>query len=208
MTITSSHCNPPTPQYMWFSFTTCLSIGMQTTTKIKPPTHSDLKPTSSGSLNNQLAAGYLCWWLITLMSKWWGIRSEMVIRPGLLMRSREDQPCVQRCFGTSPPLFLQCYCFFFSLIVSCAKAAHRQEQDKTPICITLHSSFLTATSLCLISILSWSVYCVVCVLSILHSFTPTPTCSPVWFFALSSSDRKARDFFPPLSLFFGLKKHP
>lgn len=69
----------------------------------------------------------------------------MVICPGLLMRSREDQPCVQRCFGTSPPLFLQCYCFFSSLIVSCAKATHRQEQDETSICITLHSSFLTAT---------------------------------------------------------------
>lgn len=154
---------------------------------------SDLQATSAGSPNNQLAAGYLRCWRITLMSKWWGIPREMVIRPGLLMRSREDQPCVQRCFGTSPPLFLQCCCFSLSLIVSCARAAHRQQQDKTSIWITLHFSLLTASiPSCLISILSWSVYCVVCVLSILHSFTPTPTCSPVWFFALFSSDRKAR----------------
>lgn len=169
---------------------------MQTETDIKPPAHSDLQATSAGSPNNQLAAGYLRCWRITLMSKWWGIPREMVIRPGLLMRSREDQPCVQRCFGTSPPLFLQCCCFSLSLIVSCAKAAHRQQQDKTSIWTTLHFSFLTASiPSCLISILSWSVYCVVCVLSILHSFTPTPTCSSAWFFALSSSDRKARESF-------------
>lgn len=42
------------------------------------------------------------------------------------MRSQEDQPCVRRCSWTSPPLFLQCYCFFpsRSLIAPCANAAH------------------------------------------------------------------------------------
>lgn len=194
-----------TPQCMWFLFTPCPSRGMQTE---QISNHQPTATYRQHQLGVQTISLQQVIWRITLMSKWWGIPREMVIRPGLLMRSREDQPCVQRCFGTSPPLFLQCCCFSLSLIVSCAKAAHCQKQDKTSIWITLHFSFLTASiTSCLISILSWSVYCVVCVLSILHSFTPTPTCSPFWFFALSRSDRKARESFfplhPPHCLFCG-----
>lgn len=62
----------------------------------------------------------------------------------LLMRSQRERPCVQRGSWTSPPLFLQCYCFFFfSLVVSSAKTAHLQEYEKITTCITPHFPFLS-----------------------------------------------------------------
>lgn len=116
----------------------------------------------------------------------------MVIRPGLLMRSQEEQPCVERCFWTSPPPFLQCYCS--PLIVPCASAVHRQSKTTLPFVEHHTPVSCLPPSLCLMSILSWSV-CLWFVRSELHhSFTPTLLCSPVGLFALSSSGWWAAEF--------------
>lgn len=135
----------------------------------------------------------------------------MAIRPGLLMRSREDQPCVQRCFGTSPPLFLQCCRFFscfFSLIAHFERAGTRlpfaQQPHSFPF---LHHHPTTSCPSCP------DTFTVCCFFFLfffasspaVHSFTPTLTCSPLWFFC--SAAREAKEFFPPsppltLFLFF------
>lgn len=66
---------------------------------------------------------------------------------------------------------------------------------------TTHSSFLSAT-IPLLSILSWSVYCVVCVLSILHhSFTPTLMCSPVWHLCVNQLREKSKGIFSSQFIF-------
>lgn len=100
----------------------CLkSLPLSTQTNNTSQATADLRAAASGiwdswsgyhSRSLQLRAGYLsgAGRLTALMSKWWGFRSEMVIHPLLLMRSQEDQPCVERCLWTSPPLFLQSYC--------------------------------------------------------------------------------------------------
>lgn len=123
----------------------------------------------------------------------------MAIRPGLLMRSREDQPCVQRCFGTSPPLFLQCCRFFscfFSLIAHFERAGTRlpfaQQPHSFPF---LHHHPTTSCPSCPDT---FTVCCFFFFASspAVHSFTPTLTCSPVWFF-LQRSQRSKGIFFPP-----------
>lgn len=118
----------------------------------------------------------------------------MAIRPGLLVRSQEDQPCVWRCSWTSPPLFLQCYGFAFLLIVACANAALRK--SKTILPSAPHSSPLLSVTILLLDIHL--------VLIRLCGFASSQSVT-IHSRLLSRSDRKAREFFH--SVYFTEKKY-
>lgn len=142
--------------------------------------------------------GYLGWWQITLMSKWWGISGEMAIRPGLLMRSREDQPCVQRCFGTSPPLFLQCCRFFscfFSLIAHFERAGTRlpfaQQPHSFPF---LHHHPTTSCPSCADT---FTVCCFFCVRPLQPFIHSRLLLRAVLFGSFAAQPEKQRNFFFP-----------
>lgn len=149
------------------------------------------------------------------MSKWWGISGEMAIRPGLLMRSREDQPCVQRCFGTSPPLFLQCCRFFscfFSLVAHFERAGTRlpfaQQPHSFPF---LHHHPTTSCPSCpdtltVCCFFFFFLFCVLSSRSFIHAYSYVQSCLVL----LQRSQRSKGIFFPPHhhSLYFSPLSSP
>lgn len=122
----------------------------------------------------------------------------MAIRPGLLMRSREDQPCVQRCFGTSPPLFLRCCRFFscfFSLIAHFERAGTRlpfaQQPHSFPF---LHHHPTTSCPSCPDTFtVCCFFFCVLSSRSFIHAYSYVQSCLVLF----AAQPEKQRNFFPP-----------